>query len=106
MTTERSGHRGRGYDPFDGDRNAAGERRDARYGAAMEVSSIGKALIVIGIVVVVVGVLLVIGGGLGLGRLPGDFSIRRGNVRVFVPLATCLLLSLVISVVLTLLSRR
>lgn len=72
----------------------------------MEVSSLGKVLIVVGAVVVALGVLLVVGGGLGLGRLPGDIAIKRGNARIYVPLATCLLLSLVLSLVLGLFSRR
>jgi multisubunit Na+/H+ antiporter MnhG subunit len=72
----------------------------------MEVSSLGKVLVVVGLVVVALGALLVLGGALGLGRLPGDFAWRRGNVRVYVPLATCLLLSLLVTLVLTLLSRR
>ncbi len=72
----------------------------------MEVTSIGKVLIAIGVVVVLLGVLLVVGGALGLGRLPGDFSFRKGNVRVFVPLATCLVLSVVLTLVLSLFNRR
>ena len=35
-----------------------------------------------------------------LGRLPGDIRIERGNVRVYAPLATCLLLSVLLSLVL------
>ena len=72
----------------------------------MELSSVGKVLVVVGLVVVGLGLLFVVGGALGLGRLPGDLSFRRGNVRVFVPLATCLLLSLVATLVLSLFSRR
>jgi hypothetical protein len=72
----------------------------------MEVSSLGKVLVVVGLVVVALGIVLVLGGALGLGRLPGDFAWRKGNVRVYVPLATCLLLSLLATLVLTLLSRR
>ena len=72
----------------------------------MEVSSLGKVLVVVGLAVVALGVLLVLGGALGLGRLPGDFAWRRGNVRVYVPLATCVLLSLLASLILGLLSRR
>jgi hypothetical protein len=71
----------------------------------MDVSSIGKAFVVIGLVVVGLGVLLVVGGGLGLGRLPGDFSFGRGNFKVFFPLATCLLLSIVATIVLNLFRR-
>ncbi len=73
---------------------------------AMEFSSLGKVLVIVGLVVVALGALLVLGGALGLGHLPGDFSWRRGNVRIYVPLATCLLLSLVASLIFGLLSRR
>ena len=72
----------------------------------MEVSSVGRVLVVVGVVIVGLGLLLVLGGGLGLGRLPGDIAIRRGNTRIYIPLATCLLLSLVVTLVLTVLSRR
>ncbi len=72
----------------------------------MELSSLGKVLVVVGLAVVALGVLLVVGGSLGLGRLPGDFSWRKGNVRVYVPLATCLLLSLVASLIFGFISRR
>ena len=72
----------------------------------MEVSAVGRVLVVVGVVIVALGLLLLLGGGLGLGRLPGDIAIRRGNTRIYVPLATCLLLSLVATAVLTLLSRR
>ena len=71
----------------------------------MEVSSLGKVLVVVGLVVVALGVVLVVGGAVGLGRLPGDFAWRKGNVRVYAPIATCLLLSLVVSLVLAFLSR-
>ncbi len=67
----------------------------------MNASDIGRTLIVLGLLVVVVGAVLVAGGRIGLGRLPGDLSFGRGNFRVFVPLAT----SVVISIVLTILAN-
>jgi hypothetical protein len=70
------------------------------------VSDIGRLLVVVGLVIAVVGVALVVGGRLGLGRLPGDFSFGKGNVRVFVPLASSIVLSIVLTVVLNLLFRR
>jgi hypothetical protein len=72
----------------------------------MEVSSLGKVLVVVGLVVVALGILLVLGGALGLGRLPGDFAWRKGNMRVYVPLATCLILSLLATLIFNLISRR
>lgn len=72
----------------------------------MDVSNLGKVLVLAGLAVVAVGVVCVVGGALGLGRLPGDFALRRGNVRMFFPLATCLVLSVVLTLVLGLFSRR
>ena len=71
----------------------------------MEVSSLGKVLVVVGLVVVALGVVLVVGGAFGLGHLPGDFAWGKGNVRFYAPIATCLLLSLVVSLVLAFLTR-
>ena len=49
-----------------------------------------------------VGVIFLLGGG----RLPGDLSFRRGNARIYVPLVTCLIVSVVASIVLNLFFRR
>lgn len=73
---------------------------------AMDASAIGRVLLVVALVAGVAGALLLIGSALGLGRLPGDFSFGRGNLRVYVPLATSILVSVVATVVLNLLFRR
>ncbi|HEY3240321.1 MAG TPA: DUF2905 family protein [Acidimicrobiia bacterium] len=67
---------------------------------------IGRTLVIVGLVIAVVGGLIWLLGGLGLGRLPGDIDWRRGNLRVYVPIASCLLLSLVGTLVLNLFFRR
>jgi hypothetical protein len=54
----------------------------------------------------VLGGLLWLLGGLGLGRLPGDISWRRGDVHVYVPIATCVVISVVLTLVVNLLVRR
>jgi hypothetical protein len=46
-----------------------------------------------------------IGEHFGLGRLPGDIIIERGNLRIYIPLATSLLLSVALSLLLWLLNR-
>lgn len=68
---------------------------------------IGKALLAIGIVIVLVGGLLILAGrfGLPIGRLPGDIAYRGKNVSVYFPLATCLLISVILTIVLYLISR-
>ncbi|MGE5188980.1 MAG: DUF2905 domain-containing protein, partial [Gemmatimonadota bacterium] len=58
----------------------------------------GKILIVIGLVIAGLGLLLMLGGKIGwFGRLPGDFTFRRGNVTFYFPLATSLLVSVILS---------
>lgn len=54
----------------------------------------------------VLGALLILGERLGLGRLPGDLELRRGKLTVYFPLATSLLLSLVLTLLLNLWLRR
>ena len=67
---------------------------------------VGRLLIVAGALLLGVGVFFTLGGRVPfLGRLPGDISFRSGNVQVFVPLVTCLLLSVVLTLVLNLLFR-
>lgn len=58
-------------------------------------------LVVIGTVVVVIGLLLWSGIGKSwLGRLPGDIQFRRGNFSFYFPIVTCLLLSLLLTILL------
>jgi hypothetical protein len=67
---------------------------------------LGKILVVIGLVVAAAGALLWTGIGRGwLGRLPGDFHYTKGNASFYFPLATCLLLSLLLSFILWLLRK-
>jgi hypothetical protein len=64
-----------------------------------------KLLIIFGLVAIAIGIAWAIGEKLGLGRLPGDIVIERGNVRVYIPIATSILISVVLSVVFWLLNR-
>jgi Protein of unknown function (DUF2905) len=67
--------------------------------------SVGIVLILVGIVLVVVGVLWLLGEPVGLGRLPGDIVVRRERYTFYFPLATCLLLSILLSLFLWLIQR-
>lgn len=61
-------------------------------------TSLGKGLILIGLLITAVGVLLLFSEKIGwIGRLPGDITIRRGNFTVHFPLATCLIISVLLS---------
>lgn len=69
-------------------------------------SELGKALIVAGILVVAIGLLLTFGGKLNfIGKLPGDLRIERENFSFFFPLGTCLLISLLLSLIIWILRR-
>ena len=62
-----------------------------------------KLLILAGVVLVGLGLVLMM--GLPLGRLPGDFVVRRGSFTFYFPLATSILVSVVLTLVFTLLRR-
>ena len=62
-------------------------------------------LVAIGLVLVLVGLLWPLLSKLGLGRLPGDIVIERGNVRFYFPIVTCLIVSVVLSFFLWLMNR-
>ena len=64
-----------------------------------------RLLIIFGIVLVVIGVLWPVLARLGLGRLPGDIVIERENFRLYIPIATSLLISLLLSLILWFLNR-
>ena len=64
-----------------------------------------RLLIIFGLVLVAVGVLWPVIAKLGLGRLPGDVVIERENFRLYIPIATFLLISLLLSLVLWFLNR-
>jgi hypothetical protein len=65
----------------------------------------GRLLIVLGAVLVVAGLLMTAFGRPGLGKLPGDFTWRRGSFTVYLPLMTSLILSLLLSLILWLFRR-
>ena len=70
-------------------------------------SDVGKALVALGLLIALAGVVLMLVGRVPwLGRLPGDIHIERGNFSFYFPLATSLLLSVVLTLLLYLVGRR
>lgn len=68
---------------------------------------LGKLLIVLGLLIVGAGVLVLLAGRLPwLGRLPGDIDVQRDGFRFYFPLATSLLISVVLTLVFWLIGRR
>jgi hypothetical protein len=64
----------------------------------------GRTLIAVGLLIAVVGVLMSL--GVPIGRLPGDFTVRRGNFSFYLPLATSVIASVILTLVMMFLGRR
>ena len=70
-------------------------------------SSLGKFLIVIGLVVAGIGLVLLFAGKIPwIGRLPGDFFYRGKNFTFYFPLMTCIVVSVILTFILWFISRR
>ena len=59
---------------------------------------VGKIILLVGMALVAIGAIVWVLGRLGFKGLPGDIAWESGNVKVYVPIVTCLVLSVVISV--------
>ncbi|MEW5747056.1 MAG: DUF2905 domain-containing protein [Nitrospirota bacterium] len=69
--------------------------------------SLGKLLVLIGIVLVVIGGLIMLSGKIPwLGRLPGDIVIQRKNFTFYFPLATSIVISIILTLIFWLIGRR
>ena len=64
------------------------------------IDPVGRLLIIGGIVLAGLGLMIVVAPNLGLGRLPGDIHIDRGNVQIFIPFGTMILVSVVLTILL------
>ena len=64
----------------------------------------GRSLIIVGLLIAAAGLLITL--GLPIGRLPGDFQIRRGNFSFYFPLATSILISVLLTVIMMFFGRR
>jgi uncharacterized membrane protein YidH (DUF202 family) len=71
----------------------------------MTAQQAGPLILVLGIVLVLVGLIAWWGGLSWFGRLPGDIRLERENVRIYFPLASMLVISVVVSAVLWLFRR-
>jgi len=66
---------------------------------------LSRFLIVLGLVILALGLLWPVLGRLGLGRLPGDIVIQRGSFSFYFPLATCIIVSVLLSAAFWLFNR-
>jgi hypothetical protein len=70
------------------------------------VENAARILLIAAVVLALVGGALLLGAKLGLGRLPGDIVVKRGNFTFYAPLGLMIVLSIVLTVVLNLILRR
>jgi hypothetical protein len=72
----------------------------------MLMSEIGKLLLILGIILSIMGLIFIFGSKVpGLGRLPGDIFIKKENVTFFFPIVTCILISIIVTLILSLFRR-
>lgn len=73
----------------------------------MDTSTLGRWIVIFGVVVIVLGGLVWAAGRLGLplGRLPSDFTLQRGGTSIMVSCGTSILLSIVLTVILNVVLR-
>jgi len=70
-------------------------------------ADLGKILLITGVIISLVGVALLLSGKVTwIGRLPGDIMIKRRGFTFYFPLATSILASVIVSLILYLISRR
>ncbi len=70
-------------------------------------AGLGKIILIIGLFMVVAGGLMMVLGKIpGLGRLPGDIFVQRGNFTFYFPVVTMIIVSIVLTLLLNLLFRR
>lgn len=68
-------------------------------------SSIGRMIVTMGVILIIVGIAISFGAKLGLGRLPGDIAIKKGNFAFYFPIVTMLIISVVLTILLNLIRR-
>jgi hypothetical protein len=72
----------------------------------MLMTEMGKLLLILGIILSIMGLIFIFGSKVsGLGRLPGDIFIKKGNLTFFFPIVTCILISIIVTLILSLFRR-
>ena len=72
----------------------------------MDSTTIGKLLLIVGLLVAAAGGFMALGGKLPFGSLPGDISIRSSSTSFSFPIVSCIIISVVLTVVINLFLRR
>lgn len=73
----------------------------------MDWQSLGRLLVGVGILLVIVGLIMIgLGRFLNFGSLPGDIVYKKGNFTFYFPIVTCIVISVIISLILKVFSQR
>lgn len=81
--------------------------RSQRGISIMDASMLGKGLVCLGLLIILLGMVIMAAAKISwLGKLPGDLAFQIGGMRIFAPLATCLLISLILTVLINILTAR
>ncbi|MDA2920497.1 DUF2905 domain-containing protein [Desulfobacterota bacterium AH_259_B03_O07] len=73
----------------------------------MELQTIGKTILILGIFLVILGSLILFGSKIPLiGKLPGDIYIKRDSFTLYFPIASSILISIIITILLILISSK
>lgn len=72
----------------------------------MQFSEVGRFLITAGLVILAVGFLFLVADKLPIGKLPGDINIEKNGFKLFIPVTTCILVSVVITLIVNFLSGK
>lgn len=67
---------------------------------------VGRFLVLAGVILVVLGMIFLVSDKLPLGRLPGDIQIGSGKFKIYIPIATSILLSIVLTLILNFFSKK
>jgi hypothetical protein len=66
----------------------------------------GKILIAVGVIFIIAGITLVLFKGIPLGRLPGDIHIEKGDSSFYFPITTCVIISIILSIIFYFVGKR
>lgn len=70
-------------------------------------NGIGKFLIIFGVIILILGLLITYTNlDKYMGKLPGDINIKKGNTSFHFPIATCIIISIILTIILNLLLRK
>ena len=69
-------------------------------------SDLGRVFVILGVVFLIVGLLMMFGSKLGIGKLPGDIAIKKGNFTLYFPIVTSIVISLGLTVILNIFFRK